>query len=67
MAPGLFDRMAGAIIGYEMQVTDWRGTRKLGQNKGPMARSGAADGMAAAGDGAMAALMRETLTGADAV
>ncbi|MCI4591162.1 FMN-binding negative transcriptional regulator [Sphingobium sp. BYY-5] len=64
MTPGLFDRMAGAIIGYEMRVTDWRGTRKLGQNKVPAARAAAADGMAAAGDEAIAALMRGTLEGA---
>lgn len=61
MTPGLFDRMAGAITGYEMQVVDWRGTRKLGQNKALAALSAAADGMAAAGDHAIAALMRDTL------
>jgi transcriptional regulator len=59
--------MAGAIIGYEMQVTGWRGTRKLGQNKAPDARMAAADGMAAAGDDAIAALMRETLAETDRI
>jgi transcriptional regulator len=63
MAPGLFDRMTGAIIGYQMTVTDWRGTRKLGQNKPAAARAAAADGMAAAGDQPIAALMRGALDG----
>jgi transcriptional regulator len=67
MTPGLFDRMAGAIIGYEMQVTGWRGTRKLGQNKAADVRMAAADGMAAAGDDAIAALMRETLVETDRI
>ncbi|MEC3910134.1 FMN-binding negative transcriptional regulator [Sphingobium sp. CR2-8] len=64
MTPGLFDRMASAIIGYDMQVVEWRGTRKLGQNKPPVALAAAADGMAAAGDAAIATLMRATLPGA---
>jgi transcriptional regulator len=61
MTPGLFDRMLGAITGYEMQVSDWRGTRKLGQNKPIAARMGAADGLEAAGDVAIAALMRDSM------
>jgi transcriptional regulator len=61
MADGLFDRMMGAIRGYEMQVTDWRGTRKLGQNKPAEARAAAAGAMAQAGDTGIAAMMRETL------
>lgn len=56
-----FDRMMGAITGYELRVDAWRGTRKLGQNKQPQARASAAVGMEAAGDAAIAALMRETL------
>ncbi|MDI1296920.1 MAG: FMN-binding negative transcriptional regulator [bacterium] len=61
MAPGLFDRMLGAITGYSMVITDWRGTRKLGQNKNAAARRGAAAGLDAAGDHAIAALMRDTI------
>ena len=61
MTPGLFDRMTGAIIGYEMRVTDWRGTRKLGQNKSAEARERAAASLSAVGDEAIAALMRGTL------
>lgn len=59
MAPGLFERMLGAITGYELQISDWRGTRKLGQNKSADARLGAAQGLEAAGD--VAGLMRESL------
>ena len=61
MTDGLFDRMLGAVIGYEMTVADWRGTRKLGQNKAPAARLGAAQGLEDAGDRGIAARMRETL------
>lgn len=61
MTPGLFDRMMSAITGYELRVAQWRGTRKLGQNKAAAARAAAADGMAAAGDQAVAALMRGTI------
>lgn len=56
-----FDRMMGAITGYVLHVTHWRGTRKLGQNKGTVARAAAADGMAAAGDQGIAALMQGTI------
>ncbi|MDX3900755.1 MAG: FMN-binding negative transcriptional regulator [Sphingobium sp.] len=58
MRDGLFDSMMGAITGHVMQVAEWRGTRKLGQNKSLAARMAAADGMEAAGDAAIAALMR---------
>ncbi|MBB4146553.1 FMN-binding negative transcriptional regulator [Sphingobium scionense] len=61
MADGLFDRMLGAITGYELTVADWRGTRKLGQNKVASARLGAAQRLEEAGDSGIAALMRETL------
>lgn len=58
MGEGLSDRMMGAITGHVMQVAEWRGTRKLGQNKPLAARLAAADGLEAAGDSAIAALMR---------
>ncbi len=59
MTPGLFDRMRGAIKGYEMRFTAWRGTAKLGQNKPPEARARVADALDAQGNRAMAHLMRE--------
>ncbi|KAK0361681.1 hypothetical protein LTR94_022344 [Friedmanniomyces endolithicus] len=61
MRDGLFDRMLGAITGYELTVADWRGTRKLGQNKAAPARLAAAQGLENAGDDGIAALMRDTL------
>ena len=58
MRPGLFEGMLKAIVGFEMEVEDLRGTRKLGQNKGAADVEGAAAGLELAGSPAMAALMR---------
>ena len=58
MTPGLVERMAGAIIGFTMEITAWRGTRKLGQNKGEAVRLRAAAGVEAAGEPALATMMR---------
>lgn len=59
MAPGLFEKMLGAIRGFEMRVAGWRGTVKLGQNKSEEVRLAAAQGVEAAGNRALAHLMRE--------
>ncbi|HEX7782352.1 MAG TPA: FMN-binding negative transcriptional regulator [Sphingobium sp.] len=61
MTDGLFDRMLGAITGFEMRIDAWRGTRKLGQNKPAPAREAAAAALDAVGDHAIAARMRDTL------
>jgi transcriptional regulator len=58
MADGLFEKMLGAIIGFELRPTAWRGTAKLGQNKTEAVRMAAADGADAAGNRALAHLMR---------
>ena len=58
MSDGLFTKMTGAIRGYEMRVTGWRGTSKLGQNKSEAVRLRAADAVEAAGNTAIAHLMR---------
>jgi transcriptional regulator len=58
MIPGRFEAMLNAIIGYELQIEDLRGTRKLGQNKKQEERIGAAEGLAPF-DPEMAALMRQ--------
>ncbi len=58
MTPGRFEGMLKAIIGYELVIEDLRGTRKLGQNKRPEERAGAADGLAPFHP-AVARLMRE--------
>jgi transcriptional regulator len=59
MADGMFDRMLGGLFGYEMRVTAWRGTAKLGQNKPPEARARVAAALDARGQRAMALLMRD--------
>jgi transcriptional regulator len=58
MRPGLFEGMLKAIVAFELQVEDLRGTRKLGQNKGTADVEGAAAGLEATGQYEMAALMR---------
>ncbi len=58
MPAGLFDKMTGAITGFEMRITAWRSTAKLGQNKSPEVRGNAADALEAQGQRAMAHLMR---------
>jgi transcriptional regulator len=59
MADGLFEKMLRSITGFEMTITAWRSTAKLGQNKSAEARSAAADGAEEAGNRAIAHLMRE--------
>lgn len=63
MADGLFEKMLGAIWGFELRVTGWRGTSKLGQNKSEAVRLKAADAVEANGNRALAHLMRELPNG----
>jgi transcriptional regulator len=58
MADGHFEKMLRGITGFELEITAWRGTVKLGQNKGAKVRAAAADGTEAAGNPAIAHLMR---------
>jgi transcriptional regulator len=58
MDAGKAERMMTAITGFEMTITAWRGTRKLGQNKPDAARLAAADALTATGQAAIADLMR---------
>lgn len=58
MPDGLFDKMLRGITGFEIEVTAWRSTVKLGQNKSVEVRNAAADGAEAAGNRAIAHLMR---------
>jgi transcriptional regulator len=58
MTPGRFEAMTKAIVGFELAIEALRGTRKLGQNKREAEREGALAGLAAAGRGDMAELMR---------
>ncbi|WP_235523974.1 FMN-binding negative transcriptional regulator [Sphingomonas sp. Leaf33] len=58
MDPRRFDAMLNGIIGFTLEVTAWRGTLKLGQNKPDAARLTAADASDAAGRRGIAQLMR---------
>ncbi len=59
MADGLFNKMLGGIFGFEMRVTGWRGTVKLGQNKPADVRARVADKLEECGQRAMALLIRD--------
>jgi transcriptional regulator len=54
-----FDSMLGAITGFEMEVTAWRPTFKLSQNKTGVERLRVADELEKQGKKALALLMRE--------
>lgn len=54
-----FDKMTRAIQGFALDVTDWRGTRKLAQTKSQAARLSAADALDARGEREMARWMRD--------
>lgn len=58
MADGYFEKMLRGILGFHMDITAWRGTRKLGQNKPDTARNAAADGAEQAGKRDIADMMR---------
>ena len=58
MNPALFSKMTGAITGFEMRITAWRPTIKLSQNKSAGERERVIQGVEAAGNGALAQLMR---------
>jgi transcriptional regulator len=58
MPDGLFDKMLRGITGFELEITAWRSTVKLGQNKSIEVRMAAADGAEASGNRAIAHLMR---------
>jgi transcriptional regulator len=58
MRTGLFEGLLKSIVGFEMEVEDLRGTRKLGQNKKADEIEGAAAGLAATGAAGMARWMR---------
>jgi transcriptional regulator len=58
MADGYFEKMLRGILGFNMDITAWRGTSKLGQNKPDAVRNAAADGAERAGKRDIADLMR---------
>lgn len=62
MDAGVFDRMLGAITGFEMRIRAWRGTCKLGQNKPSEARESVAKALDERGQKSVAHLMRNLPT-----
>ena len=58
MDPVMTPRLLSGIYGFEMHITTWRGTAKLGQNKPDDVRLRAADAVEDAGNTALAAMMR---------
>lgn len=61
MSEGRFEALLKAIAGFELQVSAWRGTAKLDQDKPAEVRARLVDALDAAGDGAMARVMKEGL------
>ncbi len=59
MDQGKFQKMLGAITGFEMEIMAWRPTLKLSQNKSMDDRMRAADALEKMGKRAMAHFMRE--------
>jgi transcriptional regulator len=57
MTPGRFEGLLKAIAGFEMQIREWRGTRKIDQDKPAEVRARLADALAARGEAEMAALV----------
>ncbi|WP_427968469.1 FMN-binding negative transcriptional regulator [Altererythrobacter sp.] len=57
MNPVKFEKMLGAIIGFEMDVREWRPTFKLSQNKNEAERARVIEGLEARGAGKLAAMM----------
>ncbi len=59
MEPGRFEALCCAITGFELEARVIRATRKLSQDSDAADLAGAAAGIAATGDPAVAALMQE--------
>jgi predicted FMN-binding regulatory protein PaiB len=54
----VIDKLLAGIWGFELHVTQWRGTAKLSQNKPEDVRLRTADALEAEGKTALAHLMR---------
>jgi transcriptional regulator len=57
MSAGRFEGLLKAIAGFEMAIRDWRGTRKIDQDKPAEVRARIAEALAARGEREMAALV----------
>jgi hypothetical protein len=56
MSPGRFEGLLKAIAGFEMHITEWRGTAKIDQDKPDEVRERIAAALTDRGEQAMAAL-----------
>jgi transcriptional regulator len=63
MMPGRFEGLLKGIAGFEMTVREWRGTRKLDQDKPDEVRERLAAALAERGEARMAGLVRGDGTG----
>jgi transcriptional regulator len=61
MSEGRFDGLLKSIAGFEMQVSAWRGTAKVDQDKPHEVRTRIADALAERGEAEMAATMRQEI------
>jgi transcriptional regulator len=57
MSPRRFEGLLKAIAGFEMAITDWRGTRKIDQDKPAEVRARLAEALGGRGETEMAALV----------
>jgi transcriptional regulator len=57
MSPGRFEGLLKAITGFEMAISDWRGTKKIDQDKSADVRAHLAAALAERGEAEMAALV----------
>ena len=58
MSAARFESLLKAIAGFEMEISAWRGTAKIDQDKPPEVRERLADAFVERGEAAMAALVR---------
>ena len=58
LSPGFFEGLLKGITGFEMEIADWRGTRKIDQDKPAEVRGRLADALAERGESEMALLVR---------
>ena len=57
MSPGRFEGLLKAIAGFEMHVSEWRGTAKIDQDKPEAVRARIAEALAQRGEREMAEMM----------
>ncbi len=58
LSDGRFAELSKGIVGFEMEISAWRPTLKLSQNKSKEDRQGVAEALEASGSPALAQLMR---------